>query len=45
MGVRVNINNKIYVLSFVFHTGCEGDDYCKKKKNSLSALNAGYVIF
>lgn len=44
MGVRVNINNKIYVLSFVFHTGCEGDDYCKKKK-SLSALNAGYVIF
>lgn len=32
MGVRVNINNKIYVLSFVFHTGCEGDDYCKKKK-------------
>lgn len=44
MDVRVNINNKIYVLSFVFHTGCEGDDYCKKK-NSLSALNARYVIF
>lgn len=32
MGVCVNINNKIYVFFFVFYMGCEGDDYCKKKK-------------